>query len=32
MPPIFKNTEISGDDVGEYMKALAEEQKIVFQP
>ena len=32
MCPIFKNTEISCDDIGEYVKAYAEENKIVAQP
>ena len=30
--PIFKNTEISLEDIGEYMKAYAEEHKIMAQP
>ena len=30
--PIFKNTEISRDDVGEFMKAYAEEHNIMAQP
>ena len=29
---IFKNTEISRDDIGEYMKAYAEENDIMSQP
>ena len=32
MCPIFKNTEISCDDIGEFMKAYAEEQDIMVQP
>ena len=32
MPPIFKNTDISRDDIGEYMKAFAEKQKIMSRP
>ena len=32
MCPIFKNTEINRDDIGEYMKAYAEENKIMAQP
>ena len=32
MCPIFKNTNISRDDVGEYMKAYAEEYNIMAQP
>ena len=32
MCPIFKNTEISREDIGEYMKAYAEEHKIMAQP
>ena len=32
MCPIFKNTEISCDDIGEYVKAYAEENKIVARP
>ena len=31
MCPIFKNTEISRNDIGEYMKAFAEEQNIMPQ-
>jgi hypothetical protein len=31
MWPIFKNTEISRDDIGEYMKAYAEEHNIMPQ-
>ena len=30
--PILKNTEISRDDIGEYMRAFAEEQNIMAQP
>ena len=29
MPPIFKNTEISRDDIGPFMKAFAEEHNIM---
>ena len=32
MCPIFKNTEISRDDIGEYMQTFAEEQNIMPQP
>ena len=32
MPPIFKNTDISCDDIEEYMKAFAEKQKIMSSP
>ena len=32
MCPIFKNTEISGDDIGDFMKAYAEEHNIMAQP
>ena len=32
MCPIFKNTEISRDDIGEFMKAYAEEHNIMAQP
>ena len=32
MCPIFKNVEISRDDIGEYMKSYAEENKIMSQP
>ena len=32
MCPIFKNVEISRDDIGEYMKRYAEENKITSQP
>ena len=32
MCPIFKNTEISRDDVGDFMKAYAEEHNIMTQP
>ena len=32
MPPIFKNTDISRDDIGEYMKTLAEEQEVMSRP
>jgi len=30
--PIFKNTEISRDDTGEFMKTYAEEYNIMAQP
>ena len=29
---IFKNTEISRDDIGEFMKAYADEHNIMAQP
>ncbi len=32
MCPIFKNTEISRDDIGEFMKTYAEENDIMRQP
>lgn len=32
MHPLLKNTEISQDDIGEYMNAFAEEQNIMPQP
>ncbi|KAL9973270.1 hypothetical protein ACROYT_G019700 [Oculina patagonica] len=32
MCPIFKNTEISREDIGEYMQAFAEEQNIMPRP
>ena len=32
MCPIFKNTNISRDDIGEYMQSYAEENKIMAQP
>ena len=32
MCPIFKNINISRDDIGEYMKAQAEEHEIMAQP
>ena len=32
MCPIFKNTEISRDDIGEYMKAYVEENDIMKRP
>ena len=32
MCPIFKNTEISRDDIGGYMKAFTEKQKIMPHP
>ena len=32
MCPIFKNTEISRDDIGDFMKACAEEHNIMAQP
>ena len=32
MCPIFKNTDISHDDIGEFMKAYAEEHNIMIQP
>ena len=32
MFPIFKNTEISRDDIGDFMKAYAEEHSIMAQP
>ena len=32
MCPIFKNTEISREDIGEFMKSYAEENNIMKQP
>ena len=32
MCPIFKNTNISRDDIGDFMKAYAEEHNIMAQP
>ena len=32
MCPIFKDTEISRDDIGDFMKAYAEEHNIMAQP
>ena len=32
MCPIFKNTEISRDDIGDFMKAYTEEHNIMAQP
>ena len=32
MCPLFKNTEISCDDIGDFMKAYAEEHNIMAQP
>ena len=32
MCPIFKNTEISRDDIGDFMKTYAEEHNIMAQP
>ena len=32
MCPIFKNTEISRDDIGDFMKVYAEEHNIMTQP
>ena len=32
MCPIFKNTEISSDNISEYMKTFAEENNIMSQP
>ena len=32
MCPIFKNTNISRDDIGDFMKAYAEEHNIIAQP
>ena len=32
MCPIFKNTQISKEDIGEYMQTFAEEQHIMPQP
>ena len=32
MCPIFKNAEISRDDIGDFMKAYAEEHNIMAQP
>ena len=32
MCPIFKNTNISREDIGEYMQSYAEENKIMAQP
>ncbi|CAB4002579.1 Hypothetical predicted protein [Paramuricea clavata] len=32
MCPIFKNVEISGEDIGDYMKTYAEENDVMKQP
>ena len=32
MPPVFKNVEVSRDDVGDMMRQYAEEHKIMQQP
>ena len=32
MSPIFKNVEVSRDDIGNHMKAYAEEKGIMSQP
>ena len=32
MPPIFKNIDISRDDIGDHMKTYAEEPGIMSQP
>ena len=32
MSPIFKNVEVSRDDIGDHMKAYAEEKGIMSQP
>ena len=32
MCPIFKNVKITRDDIGDYMKSYAEENKIMSQP
>ncbi|XP_078681083.1 uncharacterized protein LOC144916013 [Branchiostoma floridae x Branchiostoma belcheri] len=32
MPPIFKNVDISIDDIGDYMKAYAEEHNLMSKP
>jgi hypothetical protein len=32
MPPIFKNIEVSGDDIGDHMKTYAEERNVMNQP
>ena len=31
-PPIFKNTEVSRNDIGEFMKNYASENKLLTQP
>ena len=32
MCPIFKNTDVSRDDIGEFMKAYAEENDVMHRP
>ena len=32
MPPIFKNTEVSREDIGEWMKEFAEEHELLKKP
>jgi hypothetical protein len=32
MPPIFKNIEVSRDDIGDHMKTYAEERNVMNQP
>jgi len=32
MPPIFKNIEVSRDDIGHHMKTYAEERNVMNQP
>jgi len=32
MCPIFKNTEISREDIGDYMREFAKENEIIHQP
>jgi hypothetical protein len=31
MPPVFKNTDVSRDDIGDHMKTYAEERGIMNQ-
>jgi hypothetical protein len=32
MSPIFKNIEVSRDDIGDHMKTYAEEKNVINQP
>lgn len=32
LPPVFKNTKVSVDDIGEHMKTFCKENKILSQP
>ena len=32
MPPIFKNIEVTRDDIGDHMKTYAEERNVMNQP